>query len=261
VFAVALAAPQARPPIGTTVNDQEQDPRRRGNEALATATEPPAEAWLGVSDELLWGFNHALSNRLAAISSVTKILEYSDTGADPLLDVLSEEIATLEGMLGLLRLLPRNPDGIAEPIRLEDILPQIIGLHRLRGDVRELEFPLETEADLPPVVAEPAVLSHALLLVLGPVSRFAQEGGAAGVMVRARGVPERAEVVFESLSDPDADRPLSRTDETELAAAERLLTTIGGSIGLSDEEKGRPRVGRIEVLLPTLQAIRTRLGE
>jgi hypothetical protein len=48
----------------------------------------PTEAWLSVCDDLLWAFNHALSNRLAALTSITRILEYSDTGLDPLLSAL-----------------------------------------------------------------------------------------------------------------------------------------------------------------------------
>ena len=40
------------------------------------------DTWLNVSDSLLHGVNHALSNRLAALGAVARILEHSDAARD-----------------------------------------------------------------------------------------------------------------------------------------------------------------------------------
>jgi len=233
------------------------------NSSRPPTAEHPSTAWLSVSDELLWGFNHALSNRLAAITSITRILEYSDTGLDPLLTALSEEISTLERTLDLLRLVPRNPDGMAEPGRIEDILPNAVRLHQLRGDVRELEIAMHFEEESQPIRAEPASLTHALLTALACVSRSANAIGAQSITLGVQSTESRVVVVFQ-IAGGDAisfDQEICTPAEADLIKG--LIGPDGGVLrqafgGASD---GVVAGAHLEIDLPSLLATRQREAE
>jgi hypothetical protein len=224
------------------------------------STGETAETWLTVSDDLLWGFSHALSNRLAAISSITKIIEYSDTGLDPLLSALSGEIATLDRTLALLRLIPRNPDGTPEPLRLADLLPELLEVHRLRGEMRELHLGLREEGEALPVWAEPARLGHALLMLLDVGTRAAIAAGADALHVALSGDEVHTLVRFELSVEGEAE---GRDAEMRMTPVERrvvteLLQESGGELlPATDSESGLP----IELRIPTLPEVRRREAE
>jgi hypothetical protein len=211
------------------------------------------DAWLAVSDDLLWGFNHALSNRLAAISSITRILEYSDTGLDPLLAALSEEIETLERTLKLLRLVPRSPRSTAEPVLLNELVPEVVRLHGVRSDATDLRMETYFDDGLQPVWVDPARLSHALLIVFAAVSRFAYRSGERAIAVRAGSTAELATIGFTTPSGVGAPSLSASFDPAEVAMVRRLIAEGGGE--LRDAESDPPGV---ELRLPTLLAVRER---
>lgn len=214
------------------------------------------DAWLTVSDDLLWGFNHALSNRLAAISSITRILEYSDTGLDPLLSALSDEIVTLEETLKLLRLVPRSPRSTAEPVLLNELVPEVVRLHGVRSDSTDLRVESRFDEGLQPVWVHPARLSHALLIVLAAVSRHASRPGARVISVSAGSGEEVATIHFTIPSSPE---PLSLDASfapAEIAMIGRLVGEGGGDF----RDAGSERPG-VEIRIPTLLAVRKRERE
>lgn len=211
------------------------------------------DAWLTVSDDLLWGFNHALSNRLAAISSITRILEYSDTGLDPLLSALSDEIATLEETLKMLRLVPRSPRSTAEPVLLNELVPEVVRLHDVRSDSTDSRVESRFDEGLQPVWVHPDRLSHALLIVLAAVSRRASRSGARVIAVSAGSGEEVATIHF---SIPSSPEPLSLDvwfAPAEIAMVGRLVGEGGGDF----RDAGSERPG-VEIRLPTLLAVRKR---
>jgi hypothetical protein len=212
-----------------------------------SATHSPAEAWLGVSDELLAAANHALSNRLAALISLVRVLEYGDAAANPLLAVLQQEVDRLEQTTGLLRLLPRDAYDQPEPVLLADVLPSVLALHRLRGDAREIEFEVRESADPAPAWVSPGLLSHALLMTLDAATRVALRAAAASVEIASTGSDEHVGVVVEL---PDGAK-LDEAESALLASAEALLRQAGGELVSG---------ARIEVRLPTLAAARRREG-
>jgi hypothetical protein len=217
--------------------------------------ESASNVWLAVCDDLLWGFNHALSNRLAAITSITRILEYSDTGLEPLLSALSDEIVTLERTLNLLRLVPRNPNGTEEPVILDDLLPEVLRLHQVRGDLLDLVFDLKFEGEAQPVWLEPARLTHALLVALGTFSRAAMAAGDKSVEVRVSSSESAVVIELRAHGQGVANRSSGTIFTPDEAGLMRLL--IGGAGG--NLEEGADDRGRFIVLrLPTLLAVRER---
>jgi hypothetical protein len=222
-----------------------------------------SEAWLAVSDELLWGINHALSNRLAALISLVRILEHSETGLDPLLDVLRREVDTLERTISLLRLLPRNAGELPEPVRLVELLPDVLALHRLQSEIRDLDFQLHEQPDLQPVWIEPATLAHALLLLLSAATRIARRARQSSISIWCRGDSEWVELIIESPPSPTGE-PL-QVDATaqewvplDARVVERLLEGAGGRLA-ENHFSGDPARGvYFELRLPTLSAVRRR---
>jgi hypothetical protein len=217
-------------------------------------TDTDGDAWLSVSDDLLWGFNHALSNRLAAIASITRILEYSDTGLDPLLAALSDEVVTLEGTLKLLRLLPRSTRSVAEPVLLNELIPEVLRLHGIRADASDLRVEVLHDEGLQPVWIDSARLAHALLIVLAVVTRTAVVRREGVITVHARSTTELATIVF---AVPDDPPPALWTTfrAAEVERVRRLVADAGGEFVEGDGEDPR---GSVMIRLPTLLAVRAR---
>jgi hypothetical protein len=226
---------------------------------LAPAPPSPAEVWLSVCNDLLWGFNHALSNRLAALTSIVRILEHSDTGLDPLLGVLSEEIGNLERTLSLLRLLPQNPAEAPEAVLLQDLIPPLLELHRLQNDGRDLEFDLDLDSTTFPVWVEPSALSHAILLLLAATSRAARRAGSTAVSIRYHGNERSVALAIATLpSEGNGELGEDSWMPIDTRVVERLLDPTGGEL-VKEYGAGDPREGaRFELRLPTLLEVRER---
>jgi hypothetical protein len=230
-----------------------------------SAATSPAEAWLSVCDELLWAFNHALSNRLAALTSITRILEYSDTGLDPLLSALSSEIGSLEKTLALLRLLPRSPTAVHEPVRLEDLLPEVVSLHRLQTEFRDLDYGIDAQPDTTPIWVEPSRLTHTLLLLLAAASGVACRNGGSAVAIGYTGDDRYVRLVIgtpPSTEGPGpSDSPQVDGPPLKGEVVRELVVRLGGELveaSCGDD----PRSGvRFELLLPTLLSVRARERE
>jgi hypothetical protein len=214
-----------------------------------------ASTWLSVSDDLLWGFNHALSNRLAAITSIARILEYSDTGLDPLLAALNSEIGTLEETLKLLRLVPRDSHAYPEPVLPEDLVPQALRLHGLRSDASDLEFETTVEGEPQPVWIRPGSLAHAILIALAAVSRDALAAGDRRVRVRVTTTEDLVTIAVLALAAHGGD---SAVPDREREAVNELAAEGGGSCVSIDDAGGERGV---EIRLPTLIAVRRRERE
>ncbi len=215
------------------------------------------DAWLSVSDDLLWGFNHALSNRLAAITSIARILEYSDTGLDSLLSALSGEITSLEDTLKLLRLVPRDPRAPAEPVLLEDLVPEVVRLHELRTDVADLGFETDFEGEPQPVWIQPGRLAHTLLIGLATASRVAIAVGNRVVLVRVRATGDVVSIEVVAKGHDQGARLGGLMTDFESQAMGELIADAGGEFdevggGGEEEERG------VAIRLPTLVAVRAR---
>jgi hypothetical protein len=215
-----------------------------GSASSRDAAAGAAEVWLSVCDDLLSGLSHALNNRLAAVGSIARVLEYGDIGGDSLYATLIAEIETLERTVALLRLVPRTDEDRLEPIRLEDFVPPVLRLHSLRRDVRDLEFEFLAESVVPPGFGEPVLLTRALLLALGAVSHAVQSNGGNVVSLESAD----GEYVTLAISGRTGG-PLSiRDDRGELAAAEILTGAAGCHLSVTKTHGGA--IDMVEIHLP-----------
>jgi hypothetical protein len=221
-----------------------------------TTREPAAgEPWQTVADELLGAVNHALNNRLAALISLVRVLEFGETGTNPLFDVLREEVDRLEQTTVLLRLLPREPNEAPEAARLTDLLEPALALHRLRGRARDLDYQIVEGGDSTPVRVPPTATTHALLILLAALTPASAPSGAGPIRIafseadgEARMSVELPPEITAALDDGEGEA------NTRLAAVGALLRGMGGSLVRGEATAGAAR--GVEVRFPTLAASR-----
>jgi hypothetical protein len=208
-----------------------------------------AQAWLVVSDALLRGLNHALSNRAATVGAVSGVLDASEPPSAAIVDVLRDEAARLDELLQLARLLPGQRGG-PEPIHLPDVVPAAVALHGYHFDLRDTPCDLEGEASVMPVLAEPTALTHALLMLL-TAAKLAADGGT--VALRHHGDDERVTLTLEALPPDDSTAASGSAEEHAMLAAARTLLSASHAVV---EHRTTERGALYALTLPTLTAAR-----
>jgi hypothetical protein len=230
--------------------------------SAAVQVEASSDAWLSVSDSLLHGVNHALSNRLAALGAVARILERGDAGRDPLIDILIAEVSQIETVAGLLHLLPRDRGADAEPVHLPDLLGDAIALHQLQGPLRDTTYEIVEDAGALPVWAERWALVHSLLILLSAAARAAQLRGGRHVVVRYGGDEAYASLCVEApLTEGEINLAGGQHEElldaVDTGAVAELLKASDGTL-IVDESGNGSYATRFEIRLPTLVEARKR---
>ncbi|MBI3791544.1 MAG: hypothetical protein HY275_11790 [Gemmatimonadetes bacterium] len=211
---------------------------------------PPAVsgAWQPVADGLLRGLNHTLSNRVSALSSYGAFVEAGEELDPDHLQALVGEVAHLERLLRLYRLLPVSADGREEPVRISDALPDAADLLGSHLDLRTVPLRFEVADDAPPVLARLAALVQGLVLVLHEAGEAALAAGdGAAVQVRVFGAGDR---VMTAVAATKAAGPAETTGP--LAAALTALMP-----GAAVEALDAPAWGLV-LSLPNLAAARAK---
>ncbi len=139
-------------------------------------------AWQPVADGLLRGLNHTLSNRVSALSSYGAFVEAGEELDPDHLAALVTEVAQLERLLRLYRMLPLAADGREEPVRVGDALPDAADLIAAHLDLRTVPLHIEVSSETPPVLARLNALVQALALVLHAAGEEALEAGDDGAI-------------------------------------------------------------------------------
>lgn len=198
-------------------------------------------AWLAVSDGLLRGVGHELSNRLAALSGVVQVLTSRGSGG-PLEAVLADEMARLQGAVEVLRLLPRRWDEPPEPVRVEEVAKRVLELMPLHPALAEVRYRWEREEELLPVWIEPSLLAHALCVLLAAAGEEVARDGGGEVVLRGSGTEEMVSLqVHPGAGNPHALAP--------------LLASAGGAVRV---ESGPDGALCAELRLPSLLEVRRR---
>lgn len=230
--------------------------------APGTARGTGAEGWLGVSDGLLRGINHALSNRVAAVGAVARILERGDTGGEPLMRALLGEVEQMERVIRLLQLLPRERDGGApEPVHVPDLLGDVVMLHQLQSALRDVTCEVAAGADTAPVWIEPVLLTHALLMLLNDAARVVQLAGSGRLLVHCDSDAAWTRVTVEAhTAAPVAAGAGAPTDSLATVEPETVAMLLRSSGGELVVEERNPAGGteRWQLRLPTLAEVRRR---
>ena len=136
--------------------------------------------WAAVLDNLLLGITHNISNRVATLAGVSDILA-DDPTIPPILRALADEVPRLEEGIRLLRLLAAPENEGEEAIEATRVAADAMSLARLHEASRNAVFEVAaTTRDVPPVVARPTVLTHALVVAFVSAAEDAANGGGQG---------------------------------------------------------------------------------
>lgn len=183
----------------------------------ADAAAAPADAsvllrWLTARDAVLRGLVHTLSNRVGTVVAASGMLLVGS--ADVAGRVLEGEADRLDALLAEFRLVtadPFEPGTAPEPVVLGEVVAQAIALRTHVGEARDAVVTLEGVSEVPPVLASPARLLQALVVLLDGVD-------AAAITLRARD-NDRGGVELSTEPAPSAD---------VIATAAWLLGGAGG---------------------------------
>lgn len=211
-----------------------------------TRTPHGAERWLTIHDDVLRGVAHAISNRLATITAAAGVLDVREVPDPRFLDGLRNDADRLDGLLTLLRQLPRRADADVEPMLLTDALQSACRLVEEHALMRGRSITTVLTGDVMPVRAEPGAVLHAMTIALLAAARL----GAGTVVVELETVG-------------DAVRVATRTDGGGEQARDDLLERDVDAIGwllAGSNGSGTALAGGCALQVPTLQASRRRLG-
>jgi len=144
-----------------------------------------AERWLTIHDELLRGLAHAISNRMATFAAAAEELDARVAPNPRCIDGIRSDTDRLEGLLQLLRQLPRRAGAALEPMLLTDAVEQARRLAEEHPAMRGRSIVLELQGDVLPVRAEPSAVAHASTVALLAAARLGD--GAIVVTLRVDG--------------------------------------------------------------------------
>ncbi|MBC7894328.1 MAG: hypothetical protein H7066_02890 [Cytophagaceae bacterium] len=163
------------------MSSRTSDPRP---EAAELQTEGPTpsrvwgDQWLRVSEKVLKGLNHQLTNRVASLEAVVALFEDDHEMPDPqLVKALGQEVKRLNHLLTLFRLMPAEPFVTTEPVRIQDVIPQVMELHGHHTDLRGIPIQIISSGDTPPVLVRPSALLRCLLVLLESAAGNALRSG------------------------------------------------------------------------------------
>jgi len=199
--------------------------------------------WLEVVDEALKGLHHALNNRIGSLSAVVELHQLGDLPPDgSAFENLAADLRRLEDANRVLRLLPR--DGVVgeESLILDDVIADVLAIHRFLHDLRDQQVTIVPTRYVEPVRVERWAAVRVLTLLLNDAKRLAKS---LNTSVRATTESDEQWVRVEfRLGLPSADViPSARGRYAELVAE-----SFGGSV--------TRKPGAVELRLPTLKARR-----
>lgn len=121
--------------------------------------------WPEVLDQLIEGVTHQISNRVATLAGVSDILA-GDESVPPILRALADEVPRLEASIRLLRLLTAPEGEGEEAVEAPRLVDDAMALARVHPACKGVGFSAASGRDVPPVVARPTALTHAILVAM-----------------------------------------------------------------------------------------------
>jgi nitrogen-specific signal transduction histidine kinase len=161
--------------------------------------------WEATREAVLRGLNHALSNRVASLIGIARILEQQGSKEDPITNALVGEVARLERLFSLYTLLPAGSPGYLEPIEVPELLTHVMELHGLRGDLSQPEPTVEIDPLIRPIRAQRAAVAHALLSLLGFAARNASPSEPGRIVCGSRESVTYLRFCFPTADEGDAE--------------------------------------------------------
>src|SRR5215468_667027 len=142
---------------------------------------PPIEGleeWLELVDQALQGLHHILDRCIVSISAHLEHLPAGGRGFPN----LATELARLEDCNRVVRLLPQDAIAGEEALILDDVLADVLSIHRYLHDAHDLQITIAPARSVEPVRVERWALVRVLVLLLADAKRLAKQ---AGTTVRA----------------------------------------------------------------------------
>lgn len=225
----------------------------RAHRAPQLTTDPLA----GIRDGILRGIAHALSNRVAALSGVRGLVDFGDLSSQRLSLALQAEVSQLGALVDLLRLLATDSRQRGEAIGLQTVLPQVVALHALHPDLRDVPCTLVHDPETAPVHLTRSALVQSVLVLIDAAKRHAL-ANKGSVTVACAGDPAWVTIAVESNRGPGAT---ARNDDVA-----RLQEHIGPLIEHLDPSlaleivstNGDSNGVRLALKLATLKEVRRR---
>lgn len=213
------------------------------------------DQWLRVSEKVLKGLNHQLTNRVASLEAVVDICEEDGKLEPEVMRALVDEVGRLGALLLLFRCMPAEPFAGSEPVRLQDIIPQVLELHGHHADLRTVGVTLSGDPHTLPLLVRPSALLRCLLVVLESGAGNALRSGSERPLSLSYGGDEReVRIVFES---PHPAGQLLFTGEGSIVhAARSALAHAHGAAGAALVHDAEGERIRYELRLPTLPEAR-----
>src|SRR5262245_2099118 len=203
---------------------------------------PPIEGleeWLELVDQALQGLHHILTS---CIGSIAAQLEYPPADGAGLSN-LATELARLEDCNRMVRLLPQDAIAGEEALTVDDVLADVLSIHRYLHDARDLQVTIVPARSVEPVRVERWALVRVLALLLADAKRLAKQ---AGTTVRAITESDDSWVCVEFQV---GQRPVQETPGPSRGPSAALLAETFGA-------KVERRAGIAELRLPTLKSRR-----
>ena len=210
---------------------------------MPTITPDFSAGWPAVSDSLIGGIAHALSNRIATLAALAELMRLDDDVAANA-ELLRTEVGRLEALVHALRLLGTEGEAVPEALDLPELLGDAIALHRHHRDLRDVAIIVEDGERPRPVRAARARLAQALLLLLAAAASTVDDSA---IAVHARfGGNGHARLTLSRPGAAEATRSPALLD-----AAAALVAPAGGTVASSGNEivldlpaLGSPGAGR-----------------
>jgi hypothetical protein len=203
---------------------------------------PPIEGleeWVELVDQALQGLHHVLKSCIGSISAQFEYLPASGAG----LPNLATEVAHLEDCNRIVRLLPQDAMAGEEALVLDEVLADVLAIHRYLHDAHDLPVTVVPARSVEPVRVERWALVRVLALLLADAKRLAKQ---AGTVVRAITESDDSWVCVEfQVGQPTVEETPGPSRGPYAAL---LAETFGGKVDR--------RAGIAELRLPTLKSRR-----
>jgi hypothetical protein len=213
------------------------------------------DQWLRVSEKVLKGLNHQLTNRIASLEAVVGIFRDGEPFEPEIVTALASEVTRLNHLLQLFRCMPAEPFAGSEPVRLQDIVPQVLELHGHHADLHAIAVEVDADEETHPLLVRPSALLRCLLVVLESGAGNALRSGATHALKFAySGDAEWVRLVFEA--PQPSGQPIFTGAGSLVHAVRQALAHAFAEVDATVVSECAGERIRYELRLPTLPAAR-----
>jgi hypothetical protein len=185
-------------------------------------------AWSWVSDQVVAGLCHDLSDRLSSLMGLLQLAEL-DGAIEPSVGApFRSELERVEELVRLFRLLPGGRTERAEPVRLVEALPVVSALLRRHRGLESMRLVVETGAD-PVIRARWGTLVRLLLLLAATAARGARAAGSTEVLVRIGSTESSAVVELMVPVEVEASSGSLGAESTKALAESTTAVLLSGA--------------------------------